>query len=145
LLDTNIVIELFRGNQNVITMLEKQEKVYLPTATLRELYLGAYRSANVPKKFQEMKSFLESCTVLYTDATTIYKIETVVWLQKAKLIASDGSANDYLGVSVAMNDNYVVVGATGKNASIGLSYLFKRIGEAWRQALQHRLHPIFLE
>ena len=70
LLDTNIVIELFRGNQVVIAMLDKQENIYLPTAALGELYLGAYRSTNVSKKLQEIKSFLESCIVVYTDAIT---------------------------------------------------------------------------
>jgi tRNA(fMet)-specific endonuclease VapC len=70
LLDTNIVIELFRGNQSVIDFLDKQEKIYLSTAVLGELYLGAYRSSNLSKKLQEIKNFLESCIVLYTDATT---------------------------------------------------------------------------
>jgi tRNA(fMet)-specific endonuclease VapC len=73
LLDTNIVIELFKGNQNVITMLDKQEKVYLPTPVLGELYLGAYRSNNIPKKLEEIKHFLERCIVLYSDATTADK------------------------------------------------------------------------
>lgn len=67
LLDTNIVIELFRGNQVVVAMLDRQEKVYLPTAALGELYLGAYSSANVPKKLQQIKSILENCIVLYTE------------------------------------------------------------------------------
>ncbi len=88
LLDTNIVIELFKGNQTVIAMLEKQEKVYLPTATLGELYLGAYRSANAPKKLQEIKSFLENCIVLYTDAATSdkYAIIKTALLKKGKPI-----------------------------------------------------------
>jgi tRNA(fMet)-specific endonuclease VapC len=88
LLDTNIVIELFRGNQLVIDFLDNQEKIYLPTATLGELYLGAYRSSNVSKKLQEIKSFLESCVVLYTDATTSdkYAIIKTVLLNKGKPI-----------------------------------------------------------
>jgi tRNA(fMet)-specific endonuclease VapC len=88
LLDTNIVIELFRGNQLVIDFLDNQEKIYLPTATLGELYLGAYRSSNVSKKLQEIKSFLESCAVLYTDATTSdkYAIIKTALLNKGKPI-----------------------------------------------------------
>jgi tRNA(fMet)-specific endonuclease VapC len=88
LLDTNIVIELFRGNQLVIDFLDNQEKIYLPTATLGELYLGAYRSSNVSKKLQEIKSFLESCVVLYTDATTSdkYAIIKTALLNKGKPI-----------------------------------------------------------
>ena len=77
LLDTNIVIELFRGNQVVIAMLDKQENIYLPTAALGELYLGAYRSTNVSKKLQEIKSFLESCNVLYNYAITSDKYAVI--------------------------------------------------------------------
>jgi tRNA(fMet)-specific endonuclease VapC len=88
LLDTNIVIELFRGNQLVIDFLDKQDKLYLPTATLGELYLGAYRSSNVSKKLQEIKSFLESCVVLYTDAiiSDKYAIIKTALLNKGKPI-----------------------------------------------------------
>lgn len=88
LLDTNIVIELFRGNQVVIAVLDKQEKVYLPTAVLGELYVGAYRSANVAKRLQEIKSFLERCIVLNTDATTAdkYAIIKTALLNKGKPI-----------------------------------------------------------
>jgi tRNA(fMet)-specific endonuclease VapC len=88
LLDTNIVIELFRGNQLVIDFLDRQEKIYLPTATLGELYLGAYRSSNVSKKLQEIKNFLESCVVLYTDAITSdkYAIIKTALLNKGKPI-----------------------------------------------------------
>ncbi len=70
LLDTNIVIELFRGNPAITALLDAQEKVFIPTAVLGELYLGAYRSANVTKKLQEINNFLERCIVLYADATT---------------------------------------------------------------------------
>ena len=88
LLDTNIVIELFRGNQVVVAMLDRQEKVYLPTAALGELYLGAYRSVNVPKKLQQIKSILENCIVLYTDAITAdkYAIIKTALLKKGKPI-----------------------------------------------------------
>jgi hypothetical protein len=69
-------------------------------------------------------------------AVYVYKIESGVWQQKAKLLASDGEANDYFGVSVGMSDNYIVVGASGKNSNSGLAYLYKRVGEAWTQALK---------
>jgi tRNA(fMet)-specific endonuclease VapC len=73
ILDTNIVIELFRGNKIVIESLVKQEKIYLPTTCLGELYLGAYRSSNVSKKLQEIKSFLNSCIILNIDGATSEK------------------------------------------------------------------------
>ena len=88
LLDTNIVIELFRGNQVIITLLDEQEKVYIPVAVLGELYLGAYRSVNVPKKLQEIKNFVENCIILFADATTAdkYAIIKTELLNKGKPI-----------------------------------------------------------
>ena len=46
LLDTNIVIELFKGNPSVAAFLEAKKFVDIPFAVLGELYLGAYRSSN---------------------------------------------------------------------------------------------------
>jgi tRNA(fMet)-specific endonuclease VapC len=88
LLDTNIVTELFRGNDFVIDTLDKREKVYLPAAALGELFLGAYRSANVARKLQEVMSFLERCTVLNTNATTSdkYALIKTTLLNKGKPI-----------------------------------------------------------
>ncbi len=47
LIDTNIVIELFKGDMQIAAVLEAQEKVYIPAVVLGELYLGAYRSNNL--------------------------------------------------------------------------------------------------
>ena len=52
LLDTSIVIELFKGNNDVLSFLERQQTVFIATAVLGELYLGAYRSANEKKHLQ---------------------------------------------------------------------------------------------
>ena len=73
--DKNIVVELFRGSQAIIKLLD-------------ELYLGAYRSASVPKKLQEIKNFLERCIVLFADATTAdkYAIIKATLLNKGKPI-----------------------------------------------------------
>lgn len=115
LLDTNIVIELFRGNQSVIDFLDKQDKLYLPTATLGELYLGAYRSSNVSKKLQEIKSFLESCLVIYTDAITSdkYAIIKTALLNKGKPIP----------------ENDIWIAATAMHYDIQLYTLDEHFGE----------------
>ena len=39
------------------------------------------------------------------------------WSQASKLIASDGVQGDYFGVSVAMSDNMIAVGATFADSS----------------------------
>lgn len=70
LLDTSIVIELFKGNKEVLAYLEKQQTVFIATAVLGELYLGAYRSANEKKHLQQVKAFLIHCTVLNAEKST---------------------------------------------------------------------------
>ncbi|MBO9632460.1 MAG: type II toxin-antitoxin system VapC family toxin [Chitinophagaceae bacterium] len=69
LLDTNVVIDLFKGDQQILAFLEKQQTVYIPSAVLGELYLGAYRSANEQKHLQQIASFLLQCTVVNADKT----------------------------------------------------------------------------
>lgn len=56
------------------------------------------------------------------------------WIEQAKLTASDGAAQDYFGVSVAISGDYAIVGAfwdddNGENC--GSAYVFKREGESW--------------
>ena len=58
------------------------------------------------------------------------------WVEQAKLTASDGAAQDYFGVSVAISADYAVVGAfwdddLGENS--GSAYVFKRQGTSWVQ------------
>ncbi|MDO8749562.1 MAG: prepilin-type N-terminal cleavage/methylation domain-containing protein [Dehalococcoidia bacterium] len=59
------------------------------------------------------------------------------WSQQAKLTASDGAAEDYFGVSVAISGDTAVVGAywddVGSNTEQGSAYLFLRSGGAWSQ------------
>jgi len=55
------------------------------------------------------------------------------WSQQAKLVAADAAAGDYFGKSVAIDGEYVIVGAPGKSSNQGFSYIFKRTGTSWSQ------------
>ena len=60
-----------------------------------------------------------------------------VWSQVHKLTSSDGAAGDSFGTSVSMDGDIVMVGASGSDdhgESSGSGYVFKKIGENWRQA-----------
>jgi tRNA(fMet)-specific endonuclease VapC len=70
LLDINIVIDLFKGDKKIVAYLDEQQTVYIATAALGELYLGAYRSANEQKHLQQIKDFLLRCHVIATDGIT---------------------------------------------------------------------------
>ncbi|MDA0243450.1 MAG: hypothetical protein OT477_08545 [Chloroflexi bacterium] len=60
----------------------------------------------------------------------------VVWSQQAKLTASDSAANDFFGISVAVNGDTAVIGAHGNDdggSESGSAYVFTRSGVAWSQ------------
>jgi len=48
------------------------------------------------------------------------------WGQVKKLALSDAAANDYFGISVAINADTLVVGAWGKSSFAGAAYIFER-------------------
>jgi hypothetical protein len=68
-----------------------------------------------------------------TVAVYVFVRSGSTWTQQAKLTASDGAANDFFGVSVAISRSTAVVGADGKNASTGAAYVFTRSGSTWSQ------------
>jgi len=67
-------------------------------------------------------------------AAYIFKHEGIYWNpQPPKLTASDASAGDNFGCSVAIDCNYAIVGATGDdidavNGQTGCAYIFKCTG-----------------
>ena len=57
-----------------------------------------------------------------------------VWSQKAKLIASDGAADDEFGISVAVDGDTVVVGARQDDDNgnqSGSAYVFTKLSSGW--------------
>jgi len=66
----------------------------------------------------------------------IFKHDGTSWIQEAKLTASDGVAEDWFGLSVSINGDYVVVGAYGDDdngSESGSAYIFKREGTSWNE------------
>lgn len=66
----------------------------------------------------------------------VYKKQANSWIQIAELTASDGKAGDLFGYSVAINGDYIVVGASDyDNVQInsGAVYIFHRSGNNWVQ------------
>ncbi|MFN9993675.1 MAG: FG-GAP repeat protein, partial [Phycisphaerales bacterium] len=58
------------------------------------------------------------------------------WGQQTKLTASDGSAGDAFGVSVAIDADTIVVGAYANmvvSQNVGSAYVFSRVGSNWSQ------------
>jgi hypothetical protein len=63
----------------------------------------------------------------------IFKRNGAVWVQEAKLNASDGKESDQFGCSVSIDMNHAIVGAYGKNNWAGGAYVFKRDGTTWEE------------
>ncbi len=60
-----------------------------------------------------------------------------VWMQQAKLTASDAGGGDLFGYSVSLSGNTAVISATGdddRGTNAGAVYVFQRSGTSWSQA-----------
>lgn len=70
-------------------------------------------------------------------AAYVFVRQGSTWIQQARLIADDGAANDWMGQSVAISGETIVVGAPGdtigNNREQGSAYVFVRQGNAWTQ------------
>ncbi len=56
------------------------------------------------------------------------------WTEQAKLLASDGTAQDRFGSSVSLEGNTALVGATfADNTPAGAAYVFTRSGHTWTE------------
>ncbi|GAA4746989.1 tRNA(fMet)-specific endonuclease VapC [Flavisolibacter ginsenosidimutans] len=88
ILDTNIIIELFKKNENVRSIVARIEMVCVPLIVLGELRLGAYRSKNPTAKEKEIEDFLStSVLLLLNDRTTkIYAGTKAALLLKGRAI-----------------------------------------------------------
>lgn len=64
LLDTNIVIALFGGEQAVVEQLSAVPEVFVPCVVLGELYYGARRSARVADNVARIDDFAAASEVL---------------------------------------------------------------------------------
>ena len=70
-------------------------------------------------------------------AAYIFTRSAGVWSQAAKLTASDGEAYDNFGISVAVDGDTVVIGASGDDgngADSGSAYVFTKANGVWSQA-----------
>lgn len=72
-------------------------------------------------------------------AAYIFTRSGSTWAQQAKLIASDGAANDKFGYAVAINGDTAFIGAPDNNDTgtySGSTYVFVRNGTTWTQNIK---------
>jgi hypothetical protein len=67
-------------------------------------------------------------------AAYLYVMENGVWIEQAKLTASDGNADSQFGYSVGIDGDTIVIGASHTApANRGAAYVFVRNGTAWTE------------
>jgi hypothetical protein len=66
-------------------------------------------------------------------AVYIFTRSGTTWSQVAKLTASDATAGDQFGVSLALQSGTLVVGAHHKNSGAGAAYVFTGSGNSWSE------------
>jgi FG-GAP repeat len=70
-------------------------------------------------------------------AAYVYTRIGTTWTQQAKLTANDAAASDLFGISVSINGDTAIVGASLGNGSAGVdqgsAYVFTRSGTTWTQ------------
>lgn len=70
LLDTNIIVALFKGDESVRTKIAASAEVFVPAIAIGELYYGAQHSAKVVKNMKQVREFAAASTVLPVELTT---------------------------------------------------------------------------
>lgn len=70
LLDSNIVIDIFRGKTETISRVTDIDVVYVPVIVLGELYFGANKSNQTPKRIIEIEQLEGSAIVLDVTKST---------------------------------------------------------------------------
>ena len=110
--DTDIIVEFFRGNDNIVGKVSKvlnsrDDEIYLSTITLCELYRGAYLAKNTQKELEKINILLQSFKILHFSLAVckLFGKISASLVQAGKMV---GEADLLIGVS-ALERNYVVV------------------------------------
>ncbi len=70
LLDTSIVLHVFKQNKQIAARLNTFTEVFIPLIVIGELYYGAYASADPERHIQQTNEFLLNCKITHFDTVT---------------------------------------------------------------------------
>ncbi|MHC4675134.1 MAG: hypothetical protein ACYTBZ_21830, partial [Planctomycetota bacterium] len=77
----------------------------------------------------------------YSGSAYVYRFDGSLWVEEAKLIASDGAYSDRFGYSVGISGDTVIIGASGdrdKGSGSGSAYIFRFNGLSWEEEAKLR-------
>lgn len=67
LLDTNIVIGLFAGEESILAQLKQSDEIFIPSIALGELHYGAQKSGRVKQNLERIESLAVDASILDCD------------------------------------------------------------------------------
>ncbi|MCD4791856.1 MAG: type II toxin-antitoxin system VapC family toxin [Bacteroidales bacterium] len=70
LLDTNVVVNLFRGNQQTLDKLNEIEQLNISSIVYGELSYGVENATNKEKHIKQLISFSKSCSIIPVTKST---------------------------------------------------------------------------
>lgn len=70
LLGSNIIIDVFRGKEDAISRIRKIKEIYVPVIVIGELYFGANKSDQTPKRILEIERLEKTVIILEVGRTT---------------------------------------------------------------------------
>ena len=110
LLDTDICIELLRGNYNVIERRQSyDEEVAISFMTVAELFYGAEKSNNKGKNTNLVEEFLLTVNIIHSDLEILIKFGKLkASLGKAGNILSD--ADIFIAATSIVKCNMLITG-----------------------------------
>ena len=70
LIDTNIVIGLFKNDESVVSNIQTATQIYIPSVVIGELFYGAFNSNNKQENIEKVNQFSQDVNVLNCNSTT---------------------------------------------------------------------------
>ncbi len=109
LIDTNIIIDFFKGDQSIGIKLLKEE-VFIPSIVIGELYFGAFGSGvvrNRMKRFKEIEIFSDSYPILEVSGSTALIYGDIK--SQLKSMGKPIPENDIWIAALALEHNLILV------------------------------------
>ena len=106
-IDTNIVVEFFRGNKKVINYLNENKNLIISAIVLGELEFGVQNAKEHQKHSNQLRDFMIGVNVINIDK------ETAVWYGKIKTeLRKSGKPipeNDIWIAALSMQHNLILI------------------------------------
>jgi len=108
-LDTSVIIDIFRGNEEVIKEIEKiwTEEIFVTSISLCELYKGAYGHSNFKEKINLIEEFIKNLKVLSLNSNSCKEFGNL----SSELKKNGKEVNDFdiIIASIVKSNNLVLV------------------------------------